>query len=74
MPFDVSIPKEERDKHLGRKLRAELPGILAWAVKGCLRWQKEGLGEPAAVATAVAHYRQEMDLVADFIADSCGST
>jgi putative DNA primase/helicase len=73
VPFNVSIPKAERDKKLGSKLKAELPGILAWAVQGCLRWLKEGLGEPTAVASAVEQYRQEMDLVADFIADSCAA-
>jgi putative DNA primase/helicase len=71
VPFNVSIPKEDRDKNLGRKLRAELSGVLAWAVEGCLRWQNEGLGEPTAVASVVEQYRQEMDLVADFLADSC---
>jgi putative DNA primase/helicase len=71
VPFNVSIPKEERDKNLGNKLKAELPGILAWAVEGCLRWREEGLGEPAAVASAVEQYRQEMDLVADFLTDCC---
>jgi P4 family phage/plasmid primase-like protien len=41
IPFDVSIPAERRDRNLTRKLRDELPGIRAWAVKGCLMWQRE---------------------------------
>jgi putative DNA primase/helicase len=36
IPFNVSIPKAEQDKHLLEKLAAEAPGILAWAVQGCL--------------------------------------
>lgn len=30
VPWDVTIPKEERDPALPAKLRAELPGILRW--------------------------------------------
>ena len=45
IPFTVTIPKEQRDTTLPDKLLAELPGILAWAVQGCLTWQQEGLGE-----------------------------
>jgi len=36
IPFTVTIPPEERDKQLLEKLQRELPGILAWAVRGCL--------------------------------------
>jgi len=43
IPFNVTIPPEEQDKNLTEKLEAELPGILAWAVEGCLAWQKEGM-------------------------------
>jgi putative DNA primase/helicase len=38
IPFTVTIPEPERDKGLEEKLRAELPGILRWAVEGCLAW------------------------------------
>ena len=44
IPFDVSIPVEEQDKTLKDKLVVEANGILAWAVRGCLLWQAEGLG------------------------------
>jgi putative DNA primase/helicase len=71
VPFDVRIPDEERDKQLLDKLRSELPGILAWAVRGCLKWQADGLGEPEAVSAATADYRREMDVMADFIEERC---
>jgi putative DNA primase/helicase len=71
IPFTVTIPKEERDKHLLEKLQRELPGILAWAVRGCLKWQEDGLGEPEAVSIATADYRREMDVMADFIEEQC---
>lgn len=76
VPFTVTIPEAERDKDLPEKLRRELPGILAWAVQGCLDWQSEGLGMPAAVQRATAEYRAEMDVVDQFLAERCelGST
>jgi putative DNA primase/helicase len=43
--FNVSIPEAEQDKNLSCKLYAELDGILNWAVKGCMLWQVEGLGD-----------------------------
>lgn len=36
-----------------------------------LEWQKNGLGMPEMVAEATNEYRQEMDVVARFIADCC---
>ena len=71
VPFTVSIPKAEQDKHLLAKLVVELPGILAWAVEGCLLWQREGLGTPLTVTAATEGYRREMDVVGDFISDCC---
>ena len=71
IPFTVTIPPDERDKQLLEKLRGELPGILAWAVRGCLDWQRDGLGEPEAVWTATAEYRREMDVMADFVDECC---
>ena len=69
IPFTVTIT--EPDPHFGDKLRAEYAGILAWAVRGCLLWQKEGLSAPSAVLDASAGYRREMDVLATFLADCC---
>jgi P4 family phage/plasmid primase-like protien len=52
IPFDVVIPKEERDVKLKEKLAAELPGILNWAIAGCLDWQRNGMQEPKIVSGA----------------------
>lgn len=71
VPFDVTISDEEKDPHLPEKLKAELPGILAWAIRGCLAWQKYGLGEPDEVRTAVAEYRSEQDVFGQFISERC---
>src|ERR1019366_3873729 len=70
-PFDVTIPEEELDKKLGEKLLGELPGILAWAVRGCLEWQENGLGVPSEVSAATETYRQDSDVLGAFIEDCC---
>jgi len=70
-PYPVSIPEDQQDRHLADKLAQEATGILAWLVQGCLDWQRLGLGVPAEVLTATAAYRNEMDILGDFIADCC---
>jgi len=71
IPFTVTIPPHEVDPELPTKLEEELPGILAWAVRGCLDWKRNGLGEPEAVTSATASYRHEQDILGDFIEDCC---
>lgn len=71
IPFSVTIPAEERDKHLKEKLRAEWPAILRWAVEGCLNWQKKGLDPPATVLDATATYLADEDRFAMWIEDRC---
>lgn len=71
VPFTVTIPEAERDPHMADKLRAELPGILAWAVRGVLEWQRSGLQTPDEVTAATAAYRTEQDVIAAFIDQCC---
>jgi hypothetical protein len=71
VPFDVQIPAKEQDKKLAEKLREELPGILAWIVRGALIYQKVGLPEAERVTDATTGYREEMDTLAGFFADRC---
>jgi putative DNA primase/helicase len=72
IPFVIQIPKEKRDKKLEAKLLEELPGILAWAVRGCLAWQQaDSLGEPAAVLDATQQYREEMNSLTRFLDECC---
>ncbi|MEI6310446.1 MAG: phage/plasmid primase, P4 family, partial [bacterium] len=73
IPFGVTIPQEERDPLLLEKLRAEWPGILAWAVRGCRLWLDEGgmLLPPGEVAEATEGYREEMDRLVPFLDDCC---
>ena len=72
IPFGARLRgSDEEEKGLADKLLAELPGILSWAVEGCLAWQSDGLGEPPAVRDAAAEYRAEQDSIAAFIAERC---
>jgi putative DNA primase/helicase len=71
IPFTVTIPPEERDLELGAKLEAELPGILAWAIQGCLIWQAEGLNPPLAVSEATQAYLMAEDSVSAWIEECC---
>ena len=71
VPFDVQIPKEERDPNLGEKLWAERSGILNWLVEGLLAYLEGGLQEPAAVLDATQEYREESDPVGMFLETAC---
>jgi P4 family phage/plasmid primase-like protien len=71
VPFEQVIPESKRDPKLAEKLRGELPGILNWAIAGCLAWQRDGLGMSARVRAASARYREESDRLAPFFMDAC---
>ena len=70
VPFDVSFA-DRVDLDLPEKLRAELSGILNWAIAGCLAWHQSGLHTPVKVQTATAAYRKEQDTIGQFIAERC---
>lgn len=69
--FGETIPPEERDARLAEKLRAELPGVLAWAVEGCRAFLRDGLQPPEVVSVATAAYRSDSDAVGAFLSEEC---
>ena len=71
IPFTATIPEGEKDTDLENKLRAEGEGILAWAVRGCLEWQKTRLSPPTGVVTATDNYHQAQDLFGQWITTCC---
>lgn len=71
IPFNVTIAPADQDPLLLDRLVHERPGILAWAVRGCLDWLKNGLGTPATVTVATETYRSDQDPLCDYIADRC---
>ena len=52
-------------------MKTELPGILAWAIRGCIAWQKEGMKPPPVVADASAEYFADQDSIATWLAERC---
>ncbi len=71
VPWAVAIPPAEQDRKLLEKLREELPGVLAWIVRGCMEWRREGLKPPDDVRRATAAYRTEMDILGAFLRECC---
>jgi putative DNA primase/helicase len=73
-PFTVQIPKAERDIDLPRKLEAEWPAILRWAIDGCLEWQRIGLAPPDSVRAATDAYFEEQDTIGEWLEDYTDDT
>ena len=71
VPFTVTIPENEVDPYLPDKLKAEGPGILNWLLQGCASWREKGLITPEVVRAATEAYRAEMDILSDWLAESC---
>ncbi|MEH2564092.1 phage/plasmid primase, P4 family [Bradyrhizobium sp. AZCC 2289] len=69
--FRVTIPESERDPHLSSALAAEASGILNWALDGYRSWKANGLKPPIEVTEATGSYRNDNDLVGQFIDDRC---
>ena len=71
IPWNRQIPKDKKDPFFADKLKAEAPGILKRLVDGCVAWQKGGLNPPEKVTLATGEYREEMDVLADFMDEVC---
>ena len=71
LPFSVRIPPEERDKTLQEQLKTEWPGILRWAIDGCLEWQDVGLAPPKAVTAATEQYLEAEDALGRWLNECC---
>ena len=72
MEFNNTFTEQERDKNFPTKIMAkELPGILAWAVQGCLDWQQNGINAPDIVEAATRAYKEEMDSFSHFFNECC---
>lgn len=71
IPFTATIPAELRDPDLPTKLKAEWPGILQWAVDGCLEYQREGLKPPQSVQAYTDEYFEDQDTVGLWLDQCC---
>ena len=71
IPFNVTIPPDERDDRLAEKLKEEWPGILAWAIEGAAEWGMMGLRPPEVVRVATEEYLEAEDALVRWIEDRC---
>lgn len=68
IPFEAQIPLVEQKKDLREQIIIlELNGVLKWALDGCMALKDNGLNPPTAVTAAVEEYRQEMDIIGQFL-------
>jgi putative DNA primase/helicase len=71
--FPVTIPEDVQrpmDEVIG-EFYEEMPGILAWAVEGCLAWARAGLKDTERIQATTAEYRSEQDILQHFIDETC---
>lgn len=73
IPMDNVVPASKADVNLTNKLKAEINGILNWAIEGYRMYKKHGLrkSEPDAIKSQRNSYHNEMDIVGRFIDECC---
>lgn len=74
VPFTRNFDEDKtikKDPTRAERLAAELPGVLAWCVRGALAYQQHGLRPTSSVAAARDAYKADMDLLADWIDERC---
>ena len=82
VPFDYSLPPEQRDPNFGKTFDLELSGIFKWMFDGYNKYKSEGLKSPKAIREAVQEYRTDSDVLGAFLEcctvkddfDSCKSS
>ena len=71
VPFGFTVPDEDQNKDLVAELIEEAPGIFAWLIDGCRKWQRDGLTLPERVEKATNEYRTDEDILGEFLAVAC---
>ena len=70
VPFRYTVPVDQQDKDLTRKLKEELPGIFRWALDGLRRLRVSGhFTVPAACTEVLEEYRLESNPARVFITE-----
>jgi putative DNA primase/helicase len=72
VPFNQKFRGEKAEEKGLREFFAEptqLRGILAWALEGCLAWQRDGLKPPASVTATTQEYFKDADFFEQFLQD-----
>ena len=68
VPFDYTVPKDQRDTGLLDKLLGEIDAVMGWAIAGHLQYLERGLDAPAKVLMATEEYFSDNDRVGLFLA------
>jgi putative DNA primase/helicase len=71
IPFKIVIPEEERILQYDKILLEEKEGILNWILEGYKKWKEEKLKTPEEIKEATAAYKDQMDVLAEFIEECC---
>lgn len=72
IPFDVVVPRADRDVELPERLALHADAVLSWAIAGYFDYEDNGgMREPATVVAATDDYQTSSDAVARFIAETC---
>ena len=71
VPFQNKV--ERLDFELQGKIVKELSGVLNWALEGYRKYKQHGLkqNEPAIIQEQRTAYRQELDVIGQFVDDCC---
>ena len=70
----IPVPTDftgREDKDLRSKLLKEKSQILGWLLEGYKLYMKEGLNKPATIENAIKEYKEEMDIVQQWINEYC---
>jgi putative DNA primase/helicase len=73
IPFEQTIPEAKRDPRLVETLKTEGSGVLNWMLAGLREYQRNGLQVPEKIKGATAAYRDEQDIIGEWIAENCGT-
>ncbi|MBV9569775.1 MAG: bifunctional DNA primase/polymerase [Alphaproteobacteria bacterium] len=70
--FAQQLAMESQIPDLDRQIIAtELPGVLNWALQGCLEWQRCGLQVPTEIRARATAYREETDILGAWLTECC---
>ena len=59
------------NRNCGTWVKAEWPGILAWAIQGCLNWRRIGLAPPSVIRVATEAYLAGEDSLTQWLDECC---
>ena len=68
--FNYQIPIADQDRNKTESLMESASGIFNWMLAGHRRWRKYGIVDPPSIVREVQAYRDDEDVLLDFIRDT----